>query len=377
MFPSRSHTPLLLLLLCLLLGLTLFSLYRTGKDITRQKEKAALQNSLQAVRTVHDGESAALHFLATNLTAPGGLLADSYRTGQTPRYALLESMGLAMEYALKRQDDQLFATLWRSTERYFALEKGSLGWRVNLETMQPEPVTALVDQLRIIKALVGAAWTFHHPAYRQAASLLAAAIVREESPQGCPGDYYDYRSHRAAEQISLFYIDPAALKIIRQLQPACETAEKKLLQILRQAPPANGLFLPTAYHYRQNKYIYSPQVNTVEALYTARAALAAGRKMPGLCHFLTNALINGDNIYNHYTWQGRPVGTDQSAAVYALAARFLQECGEESAAGLARQKLIHWQNRNGPLRGAFAWPDQNTAHTFDQLEALLSLEGFN
>lgn len=329
----------------------------------------AMQNSSVAAR-----EKAVLEMLGRNFVSRQGLLVDKIEEDKLPSYVLLESMGQLMEYAVIIGNEELFASSWRNTVKCMQSPEGYFYWRAGSKDLSPDDTTALVDEMRVITSLAGAAKAFQNPAYDRAAGVLARSVYKYNVKGDRLHDAFDGGSKSRDGRISLFYIDPRALREMVRLEPGLGAAGRNALKILMDAPVDEHGFFPAWYDYRAGEYKYPPRVNMVEALYTARNAREAGRDISSFTNFLKSELTNR-KLYNNYNRDGSPAGDDQSTAVYALACRLLQDENATESAKTSYRRMTEFQVAEwGDLYcGGFGDFDSGTFYAFDQMEALMAL----
>ena len=163
--------------------------------LTTGECEGLLQSALQGP------DKATIQFLlARMVTDDGGVL--SVLPGAV---VLSESQGLLMEYAALTGDAGLFETAWNYVRRKLLTESGQISWRsVDGERADTD---ALLDDLRILKALVAAGRT------EEAEALREAILAYDLRPDGKPVDFATKYGGQAG-QISLCYLDLDALWLL-------------------------------------------------------------------------------------------------------------------------------------------------------------------
>ncbi|MFZ5642077.1 MAG: hypothetical protein ACOY46_00645 [Bacillota bacterium] len=349
--------------------ITILLLYFSDKS----DNKSNIANSLMG-SSLSSREDMVLLMLGRVFTDSRGLIWDRIEQGIPKGNALLESMGQLMQYAALSGNEELFACSWHITKEYMRSPRGYFYWRVGTGKNERDDATALVDEMRIINSLSGAARIFNNSVYDSEARKMTQTVSRYNVEADHLHDAYEGKSETRDGRISLFFIDPNALREMARLEPAFGIVAQNTLKILQEAPADEHGFFPTWYQYQTGEYNYSPEVNMVEALYTARNAREAGRDISPFMFFLRNEISN-NRIYNSYNRDGTPANDFESTAVYALACRLFLDEKDIDSAKKCYDRMVDYQitEQTNPFRGGFGDIDSLTFYAFDQLEALLAL----
>lgn len=348
---------ILILLLCI--AAVLYSQYSRQADI-----KECLLN----IKTTCREEKLALDMLRKQLLKKD-LVGNKIENGQPPQYSLLESMGLLLEYAAIVGDTELCSAILKQIVNDFRSPEGYYYWRVSLPEKKASTATALVDDLRLIKAID----KLRSPDSRQLNNYfdkISGSIYQFDLRRWRFIDYYDGKK---AERLSLFYIDVEALNALAGREQRWDKPCRQALSVLTRAPQNKHGFYPSWYDQVSEEYHYQKQINMIENLYTAINYELAGKDAVLFKRFLEQELKEG-KISCRYYLDGSPVTEDESAAVYALAYRFFMLTGYDKYAGECYSKMLSFQiNDNSKLRGGFGDHVAESVHSFDQLEALLTI----
>lgn len=320
-------------------------------------------------------ETAVMQMMGKHFVSRYGLIGDKIEKNEPPDYALLETMGQIMEYAVLTKENDLFMSAWAATKKYMRSPQGYFYWRVNIKDLQPDDATALIDELRLAKSLVYAAGEFGKPEYIQEAERLTASIFNFSVEDNLLCDGFDGKSNDRERKISLFFIDTEALQILAGLSGKFDVPTKNAIKLLIDAPEDVHGFFPTWYDYNTGEYHYSSKVNMVENLYSAHMAWKAGRDISKFRIFMANELSKTGHLYNSYYRDGRAAGDAESTAVYALACRLFINHKEWESAFKCYQRMVGFQivDEGHPLQGGFGDGETSSAYAFDQMEALITL----
>lgn len=195
---------------------------KTGSDVVSALKQAA---------PLCKEEELALSMMQNSLVSKQGLIIQKLEGGYPSNYALLESMGQLLEYAVLAGDENLFAVTLKTTFNSFKTREGYYSWR--LDGGIPEKATALVDELRIIRVLSALDLNGE---YKRFGTELARSIYRYEVNGGKLVDFYDAKSRKSADRISLFFIDVPALEELSRRDPRFKGPVEQAKSILRAAP---------------------------------------------------------------------------------------------------------------------------------------------
>lgn len=154
-------------------------------------------------------------------------------------------------------------------------------------------------------------------------------------------------------------------------QEIWETA-RELLQKMEKRE--NGFF-PVSFNYINKEYIWNETgVNMVENLYTALNLYNADGDVSSLLKFMRRKIRSDQKIANWYNFDGSVKDENESAAVYALAARLFWLNEDKKHALWCYNKVLAFQiEDNSDFGGGFGDQDSGMVYAFDQLEALLML----
>lgn len=327
------------------------------------------------VDTQNSTEKKIDQLLSQHFITSEGLLTSCQGVGtENDRYILLESQGQLMEYALLVKDKNLFESVLNNLQTYFTAPKGYYYWRLNLQGNQPDDATALVDQLRLLRSLDEASTDFGELTYKIKAFFLAFNLYKYNRDENVFCDSYDGRIGKAEQKISLFYIDPVGLETLSADFPPAKQSVRSTLDILKNAPLNNQGFFPSNYNLQTGSYVWPEKFTTVEQLYTIDYAQKAGMNVNKFLDFLHKSIQANGKIFSTYHADGSPDGVNDSAAVYALAARIFHQAGDNKDEQWCYERMLAYRISDQPeLQGAFGYETAKSAFAFDQMEALLTL----
>ena len=313
-------------------------------------------------------------FVENNLTTANGgvqmhVNADS-AASPSGQDVLSESQGLIMEYASLTENDDLFRSAYGYVQKKLDVN-GLMRW-YGTENGQPAQVNALLDDLRVLRAL--SIQNDRTGEYEFAVKDRAKAIANGNFDEdGNLIDFYTFEDGSKAHRLTMCYADWQALDILAQNVP--ERAES----IAAAQETVDGAYLGDDFPFYANYYDYETQsydessLNMAEAMLTLLHQAKAGRLPEASLRWLHTQLA-GNGVWARYDIHGNVLsnGRYQSAAVYAIIGRIAVACGDEEllTQATARMESFRCLEKGSGLNGAFA-ETLSGAASFDQCMALV------
>ena len=307
------------------------------------------------------------------MTADGGVqLHVQAQTAPSPsgQDVLAESQGLLMEYAALTGNENLFRTVYGYVQNNLDAD-GLLRW-YGTAAGQPAQVNALLDDLRVLRALSAGQQRFggYADALTRHAAALAANMLDDA---GNLVDFYTFADGSKAHRLTMCYADWTALDILVQQQPACAAAVQAAQQLVE------GAYLGDDFPFYANYYDYQTgtyddgSLNMAEALLTLLHQAEAGRLPDASLRWLRTQMA-GNGIWARYDIHGNVVsGCEyQSPAVYAIVGLIAAQCQDDVllTQAVSRMESFRCFDAQSPLNGAFA-PSMDEVSSFDQCMALV------
>ena len=326
--------------------------------LTAGECEGLLQSALQGP------DRATLQFLRTRMmTDDGGVLSVLPEAGSNENAAgivLSESQGLLMEYAALTGDAGLFEDTWSYVRRNLLTESGQIAWRST--DGERADTDALLDDLRILRALAAAGRTEEAEALREA--ILAGDLL----PDGRPADFGTEDGGQAG-QISLCYLDLDALRLLDE--SGIDAA--KTQDILTRGYISDHFPLYySSYDYASGEYSRE-ELHTAEALITLLHLSEAGLLKSESYEWLRRHVGAGD-LAARYDAEGNPVrGYDYySTAVYGIAALIAasEQDGELYTQAVNCMERLRVQDADSEWYGSYGIPGEEH-NAFDQCIPLL------
>ena len=338
-----------------------------GDNTRKQQEQAILVNSVDDKR--------GFAFLQKKLQDQNDVIIYSVNQHGLADYGVSESMGQAMEYAALIKDKKYFDLMAAQTDKYYLNQVGYYYWKINAKDYSGERISALIDDLRIFKAYYLAARNNMGDYSKQLVSV-SESIYKFDSDGKYLYDFYDDRSQQKADYVSLFYLDMNSIDMLKAYdKQKWQELWQNSRELLQKIEKREYGFYPVAFSYSEKKYVWNETgINMVENLYTALNLYNADGDTSSLLKFMREEIKTNKKIANWYNFDGSVKDENESAAVYALAARLFWLNNDSKYALWCYSKVLAFQIEDvSDFGGGFGDQDSGMVYAFDQLEALLML----
>lgn len=316
-------------------------------------------------------------FIKKHMLNPNGTLA-TYLS-ETPaispdlahgREALSESLGLWLEYAVENKDKALFQQNYAILRQYFFAPEGFVYWKISPDGKSDVTTNALVDDLRLVDALLAAHQLWGQEEWAQTAGAIGNAVSLYLVRSNTFVDFYDRKYNKSADVLTLSYLDPRPLKKLGQWKPAEQPLYDRAIGAI-QAIPNDGTFFPKSYHLPSGQYAYDPVVNLIDQLLIALHRASQGIPSPELTAFLKNEFQIRGLIYGGYDRMSHEAPVKfESPSVYALAILYSLERNDTEWALALYKRMLQLQHRSGEYQGGYV--SDNQTHIFDNVFPLLA-----
>ncbi|MDW2799753.1 glycosyl hydrolase family 8 [Clostridium boliviensis] len=304
----------------------------------------------------------------------GGVHAkyDPKGAGKQTSEVLSETQGIVMEYAVLCNDQQLFnRTLSYITENMWT--NGLIAWKVKGD--KPSGVNALLDDLRILNALISAHRQWG--GYDKQINSFTESLAKYGKKGGQYVDFYDSHLKQYATRFTLCYGD---LQTMRELSNQDDRFTKpyeytKKLVLGGKISSKFPLYY-SWYNYKTNSYS-TDNLNSAEAMLTLLHLAKADLLPDDSLDWLEEQMKRG-GVKARYNVKGEVVEgyNYDSTAVYALIALIAKEAGDQQLQGMALRRMEKMRiiDTSYPYFGAFGMEDGTGINSFDQVLAMLAYE---
>ncbi|WP_167833861.1 glycosyl hydrolase family 8 [Mesobacillus selenatarsenatis] len=290
------------------------------------------------------------------------------------REALSESLGFMMQYAIEREDLNLFKKQYSILTRYFMNDEGFIHWKT-IENGTPNVTTnATVDDLRIIKCLIDAYELWGNQEFVNAGEKIYLQMELNTKVKNLLADYYDYQTNSKSDTVTIAYIDTEALAKIDEYGFSDEKVFQEMMRVLSNTPSRYGFFAK-AYNVEQESYFFDNEVNMIDQLLIAINRSKIGQQNEEFLGLLKKKFIRDGKIFGRYfRGSSEPAVTYESPALYALAILLLLENGDHDFALSLYNRMIKFKEENPLSRhyGGYSVNKDNDTHIFDNLLPMLA-----
>ncbi|MEC1634922.1 lipoprotein YdaJ [Bacillus mojavensis] len=351
------HVLVAAILCCLSIGLSA-GCVEAGNKILYQSETDRNTRPLQPAE----------YFIYHNLMNDQGLIKTDF--SDQPSY-LSESIGLWMEFLVSRQDASHFQEQYQHLTDSFLLNHQLVTWKI--QNGQASGTNALIDDMRIMVSLDQAAALWGSSQYEKTARDIGTALKSYNMYNGMFTDFFDSASQAASKDVTLSYVMPDALAVLKKYGIIDEETVQRNADVLYLAPLKNG-FLPKTYSAESKQYKYDSEVNVIDQLYAAWHLPEGNEKAAVIAEWVKKEFQANGKLYGRYSADTKePAVQYESPSVYALAALFLTKQHEDSSVIKAiydRMNDFEILDPAKPYYGGYM--SGADTHSFDNLLPLLA-----
>ncbi|MFD1899563.1 hypothetical protein [Enterococcus termitis] len=263
-------------------------------------------------------------FIDSKMLLSGGGIATNYlESPETTEVAtghemLSESSGLYLRNLELTDTKGRFDSFYKETKKIF-YDKVQFSYRID-EQGNKFSVNASVDDLRIIRALLGASARFGAEDYSKEIDTLAKNFMKTSMDDNILIDFYDVEQQKKSTNTSLFYIDLKTLGYLyKKYNVSADYLQYHYSLIEKGYLSDTFPFYQTRFNHKTNDYENTGTINVIESLLTILHLGEVGLQKQESLDFIKDQVAKG-TLFNSYDLNGVPVDKNQSAAAYALAA---------------------------------------------------------
>lgn len=289
------------------------------------------------------------------------------------RETLAETLGLWMFYALEEDNQALFDEAYDQLNNYFLERDGFVNWKLTENGRSEVFTNALIDDVRIMDALLRASERFGDDQYTETARSISGYLTENNVNNGIYTDFYERADEYASVDITLSYIDIQAMDNMEGQGLLDPGVVEETTDVLSEAPLDNG-FYPKSYNVEDNSYSFDDTINIVDQAMTAYHHAQAGNNSEEFLAFIRGEMDNRGLVHGMYDRETRrPTVSYQSPAIYGYLILYTLEAGEEELAQAIYDQMKEFQitDESSQYYGGYSVDDGNT-HIFDNLVPLLA-----
>lgn len=289
------------------------------------------------------------------------------------RESLAETLGLFMYYALNKEDQTLFDKIYKQLTDYFLENDGFVNWKLNEDGSSDVEANALIDDIRLLYALVMADEKWDKDQYMTTAVSISDYLNEYNVMNDIYTNFYDQEYDYASSNISLSYIDIQGMEDLVDRGLLNQKIVDETSEVLLEAPLKND-FYPVSYNVKDNEYSFSDHINLVDQAILAYHYAQTGQRSEEFLTFIKNEMESRGLIHGMYDLQTKEPTVDyESPAIYGFLILYALEVDENELAQAIYGRLKEFQvrDKNSEYYAGYSITDGNT-HIFDNLLPLLA-----
>lgn len=367
-----------LIVIFLILGITLVAQIIHSKAYFRNDQ--TLHHAFIEDDYYDEYEKACYNFIKDKMVSNrGGIFTNYLDSGDISEYAtghqiLSESQGLYMLYLIQKNDKEGFDNSFKFIKQNMIKGDGTILWRVHERYKDIAGGNAVVDDLRIIRALVNASEKWKDNTYTENLKKLEEKLFKFNTDGKYLYDYYDYAHKVITQSMPLCYYDLKTIQMLGQYRKEWLEIGAKSVDIIEKGYLGNEFpFYRMRYDYNTRKYSQDESINMTENILTVLHLAEVGMHKEETINWLKNQLKQG-GIYGSYDRNGVMLSNVESTAIYATIAQIGKTIGDMELYTLAIEHMLRFQisDSNSTLKGAFGNEQTEEVYSYDNLQALLA-----
>ncbi|KPU45261.1 endo-1,4-D-glucanase [Oxobacter pfennigii] len=339
------------------------------------------QDILKTDMNIPEAEKKALSFLVESMSGPQLSIYTNYlnTSGDKSNTAsgqdiLSESQGLLLLYMLNRNIKEHFDLCLHWTVNNLYINKGSFSW-IKRKTSESEMTTALIDDLRIARALILAYEKWQDDRYLKLVRKLSSAMLKYNIQDLMPLDFYDFASRNKANCITISYADLYTMKKLALFDSRWEKVYTNSYELIKNAAfEGTGLYM-FQYDFDKMAYSIDEDISLIQSVCVMLHQQETGQQNKQGTDWIWEQYLKHGKLFAVYSSSTFEPATDiESTALYALVARLFYESGDIQKAQIFIKECEKFQvgNEESEIYGAFGNDMNLEVYSFDNLEYILS-----
>lgn len=343
------------------------------------KEKITIQ-TLESIESEQSSkeEEILLSFIENNMMdSKRGIytnLKDEKSEGDiTKGHSILsESQGMMMMYYLYAGEESLFEEMYNYINENMLLDNGLISWRI--EGNSPSKVSATIDDLRIIKALLFGYKEFGDIKYKDLAIKISDGIFENL----VKGDYLiDFKDeYGISNNSTLCYLDLQSIKALSEIDERWVSKFNKTIEVINEGYISDNLPLyKNTYDTITGEYS-NDNIETLLSMSVVLNKAEVGQDVSNTINWLKEILKKDGYISSVYDSASLKGGKIESTSIYAIIVQIAKVTGDKELEALGMKKMISFQSRNkkSNIYGGFGNEKSMEVYSYDNLNALLAFK---
>ncbi|AOR24110.1 glycosyl hydrolase family 8 [Clostridium taeniosporum] len=364
---------IIIILILLIAG---FTIYYNLAPYFRHVETGKVWLQLQST----DEENLLINFVKNELmNDEGGVYTNYINFGSqgdiTKGHSVLsESQGMMLLYSLEKNDRITFDRTLDYIRNYMVLNNYLISWRV--EEKSKSEISATIDDLRIIKALLLAEEKWNDKSYRGLAIRISKGISKELVEDNILVDFNDGISK--SKTTTLCYLDLQTLKMLSELNSSWEKVLDSSLQILNNGYISDEVPLYKKEFYRESESYDNENIDTLLSLIVLLNKQEYGEDISKSITCIKERLKKDGFISTLYSINGESLSKIESTSIYSFIVQIASKVDDKELATLAMKKINAFQvkNKKSVVYGGYGMEDGSQVYSYDNLNALFAYRYF-
>ncbi|NFN93527.1 glycosyl hydrolase family 8 [Clostridium botulinum] len=323
-----------------------------------------------------DEEKLLLDFINNKLMDEEGGVYTNYINSDsqgdiTKGHAVLsESQGIMLLYSLEKNDRITFDRTLDYIRNYMVLKNNLISWRI--EDKSKSEISATIDDLRIIKALLLAEEKWNDKSYRGIALRISKGISKELIENDILADFNDGISK--SKTTTLCYLDLQTIKMLSNLNSSWEKVLKTSLQILNNGYVSDEVPLYKKEFYRASETYDDENIDTLLSMIVLLNKQEYGEDIGKSIAWIKQKFINDGFISTLYSTSGESLTNIESTSIYSFIIQMASKADDKELARLAMNKVKAFQvnNKESIIYGGYGMEDGLQVYSYDNLNALFA-----
>jgi hypothetical protein len=319
-------------------------------------------------------------FISEKLAGADGSIATNLNSSDGSSDTLSESVGLLMNYYVLTGSKELFDREAAFLKNKMLADNNLVKWKVGKTEAS---CNAAIDDLRIAGVLFDAFELWGEEEYYNLAGFIQDAVYSLQVEDYQLYELCDWSSGKCRQTIPLCYLDLHAMDRAGSFNPGWLKVVDRSVSIIRNGRLGDkSPFYYKTYDYNTGKYSLDEEYEKGRGIcltYTLLTGLhlaQSNEDTTALTGWLRSETEKG-RVYAWYDpYTMKPAGNVESTAVYALAAIYAHNVGEQELSSKLAEKLDRFQvkEKSSPYYGGFGSPQDTSFYSFDNLTALLAMQ---
>lgn len=334
----------------------------------------------QTKKLYDDREALCLSFMEEKMIDVGAIMTNYkpiYVSDDLPygTQVLSESEGLMMLYYAADNQYQAYLRHYDYIVENMLNENDTVRWRVGNDVDDAGAVSASIDDLRIIRALLFGDILWENDDFKTLALEISEALMADYIIDDQLILAYDHRTDEPTRSVEISYLDLFTMRALADYDQRWFRVIDRSVQLMEEAYISDQFpMYKKTYDIQSGKYLVNDSYNSIDFLLTTLHLAEVGMENEKSIAWLYREFEERDGIYALYDEMGNPLSQMESTASYALVARLAKVTDEADLYELAMEKMLSLQvvDTESEIYGAFGDPLTLGVYSFDNLQALLS-----